>query len=82
MSKRAIEKAYVAYPLDATNRHDIRLNANRVGYQQGYEQAEKDTIERAAKWIMEFKNQLNVRFPITDAELLEQFRKEMGTETN
>ncbi len=42
MSKRAIEKAYVAYPLDATNRYDIRLNANRVGYQQGYEQAEKE----------------------------------------
>ena len=77
MSKRAIEKAYVAYPLDATNRHDIRLNANRVGYQQGYEQAEKDTIERAAKWIMD-----NVRLLITDAEFLEQFHKEMGADTD
>lgn len=52
MSKRAIEKAYVAYPLNATNRHDIRLNANRVGYQQGYEKAEKDTIERAVSWLI------------------------------
>lgn len=42
MSKRAIEKAYAAYPLDTINRDDIRFNANRVGYQQGYEQAEKD----------------------------------------
>lgn len=51
MSNRAIEKAYVAYPLDTTNQDDIRFNANRVGYQQGYEQAEKDTIERAVKWL-------------------------------
>ncbi len=52
MSKRAIEKAYAAYPLDATNQYDIRLNANRVGYQQGYEQAEKDTIEKVVSWLI------------------------------
>ena len=52
MSKRAIEKAYEAYPLNATNQYDIRLNANRVGYQQGYEQAEKDTIERVVSWLI------------------------------
>ena len=42
MSKRAIEKAYDAYPLNESNRYNNEWNAKRVGYQKGYEQAEKD----------------------------------------
>jgi hypothetical protein len=39
---KAILKAYEAYPLTQSNRYNHELNAKRVGYQQGYEQAEKD----------------------------------------
>lgn len=42
MSKRAIEKAYETYPLDESNRYNHELNAKRVGFQHGYEQAEKN----------------------------------------
>ena len=41
MSK-AVEKAYKAYPLTEDNRLNHERNAKRVGFQQGYEQAEKD----------------------------------------
>ena len=42
MSKIAIEKAYDAYPLNESNRYNNEWHAKRVGYQKGYEQAEKD----------------------------------------
>jgi len=41
MSK-AVEKAYEAYPLTEDNRLNHERNAKRVGFQQGYDQAEKD----------------------------------------
>ena len=41
MSK-AVEKAYKAYPLTEDNHLNHERNAKRVGFQQGYEQAEKD----------------------------------------
>jgi len=41
MSK-AVEKAYKAYPLTEDNRLNHERNAKRLGFQQGYEQAEKD----------------------------------------
>ena len=41
MSK-AVEKAYEAYPLNVANRLNHEWNAKRVGFQQGYHQAEKD----------------------------------------
>lgn len=55
MSKRAIEKAYETYPLDESNRYNHELNAQRVGFQHGYEQAEKETIERAVEYIKSTK---------------------------
>ena len=39
---KAVLKAYEAYPLTESNRYNHEINAKRVGYQQGYEQAEKD----------------------------------------
>lgn len=39
---KAVLKAYEAYPLTESNRYNHGMNAKRVGYQQGYEQAEKD----------------------------------------
>lgn len=41
MSK-AVEKAYKAYPLTEDNHLNHEWNAKRLGFQQGYEQAEKD----------------------------------------
>ena len=41
MSK-AVEKAYKAYPLTEDNHLNHEWNAKRVGFQQGYEQAEED----------------------------------------
>jgi len=41
MSK-AVEKAYKTYPLTEDNRLNHERNAKRLGFQQGYEQAEKD----------------------------------------
>ena len=48
MSK-AVEKAYEAYPLTEDNRLNHERNAKRVGFKQGYEQAEKDICE----WLEE-----------------------------
>ena len=53
MSKRAEEAVYKAYPLYDNDRYSYLRNALRIGYQQGYEQAEKDTIERAIKWLID-----------------------------
>lgn len=44
MSKRAIIAAYDAYPLNESNHLNHEYNAKRVGFYQGYEQAEKDII--------------------------------------
>lgn len=55
MSKRAEEAALKAYPVFPTNVNNDVWDDNkdaRVIYQQGYEQAEKDTIERAKQWII------------------------------
>ena len=61
MSKRAEEAALKAYPKEegkvwssAFGTFEFDKNAaERKGYQEGYEQAEKDTTDRAAKWIRE-----------------------------
>lgn len=56
MSKRAESAAREAYPeKDALNKkatgHYDPNYPRRKAYQQGYEQAEKDTIERALSWL-------------------------------
>ena len=58
MSKRAEEAALETYPVQLirtnfdTHEFDENIQAREV-YIQGYEQAEKETIERAAKWLEE-----------------------------
>lgn len=52
MSKRAVTAAYDAYPLNESNHLNHEYNAKRVGFKQGYEQAEKDTIEKAVSWLI------------------------------
>lgn len=60
MSKRSEEAAIKAYPINiqATRLYgDWDINsAEREGFVKGYEQAEKDTIERAISWLKEHAN--------------------------
>ena len=57
MSRRAEEAALKVYPekwfrdIDGDSYDCNRYE--RCAYQEGYEQAEKDTIERVCKWIEE-----------------------------
>lgn len=57
MSKRAEEAAMKAYPdYQATNATVVR-GFHRSLFIEGYEQAEKDIIERAIDWL---KNHINI----------------------
>lgn len=56
MSKRAEEAALNAYPKEIRDKNGIVIDIGhpqwiRDYYIEGYEQAEKDTIERAMEWI-------------------------------
>lgn len=59
MSKRAKEKAWKAYPKRPEQRYITAFGTfefdydapNREGFIKGYEQAEKDTVERAIAWL-------------------------------
>ena len=58
MSKRAEEVALKAYPVRTYRKdqgepeYSSDYNANdRYRFQEGYEQAEKDTIERVIEWV-------------------------------
>lgn len=57
MSKRAEQASLKAYPEKLEwDYRDIEYDPNmksRIIFRQGYEQAEKDTIERAVKWLEE-----------------------------
>lgn len=74
---RAEKAAYKQYPLDRLM--DLERNAKRVGYIVGYRQAEKDTIERAIKWLCE---QVNIGTIQTDSliRLGNDFREAMEEE--
>lgn len=50
MSKRAEERALKAYPYSGDDHKGTLCGAFRAVYQRGYEQAEKDTVDRAAEW--------------------------------
>ena len=56
MSKRAEEAALKAYPKETRDKNGIVIDIGhpqwiRDYYIKGYEQAEKDTIERAVEWL-------------------------------
>lgn len=62
MSKRAEEKALEIFPVKKVPYYGLSCNAyserdanldNRTLFCMGYEQGEKDTTDRAAKWIRE-----------------------------
>lgn len=86
MSKRAIEKAYDAYPLNESSRYNNEWNAKRVGYQKGYEQAEAETIERACDWLfahlpilVDYYNE-DIYEQADRSEFIKLFRKQMEEE--
>ena len=53
MSKRAKEMALRVFPVLFSERNglDYTFQDRRNAFEKAYEQAEKDTIEKAAKWI-------------------------------
>lgn len=57
MSKRAEEAAFMAYP-DYPTMDGGYVNQRRIRkvFSQGYEQAEKETTERAISWLKEHAN--------------------------
>ena len=48
-----VVKAYEAYPLTDVNKYNIEINSKRLGYQQGYEQCEKDFLEKLYVYLVE-----------------------------
>ena len=89
MSKRAEEKALEAYPVKMTplvyqdlidqfgGKTDIDVNTYpRCLFQEGYEQAEKEVIERAVAWLKDYVKY----FEIYDEKGIEEFKKAMEEE--
>jgi hypothetical protein len=56
MSKRAEEAALKAYPDKEVNGVSLVFSEQRRLFQEGYEQAEKDTIERVVEWLQGHSN--------------------------
>ena len=93
MSKRAEATSLEAYPPTYTTvkRHAKRVQSERTDthqpvraiFQQGYEQSEKDTIERAVKWLEEHADEYNgseSAFDHMEEEMITDFRKAMEEE--
>lgn len=54
MSKRSEEFANKAYPnYSPDGKTQVDMSSYRFACERGYEQAEKDTIERVCKWLEE-----------------------------
>lgn len=54
MSKQAEQAALKAFPVLFSERNgfDNTFKDRRLAFEKGYEQAEKDTIERAIQWLI------------------------------
>ena len=74
MSNRATIAAYDAYPLNESNHLNHEYNAKRVGFYHGYEQAEKETIERAVNVL------INLPSLVIPSNYIAYFRKKMMEE--
>ena len=85
MSKRSEDAALKAYPpkFVTQKRHPKRMQSEKVDvhapvreiFRRAYQQAEKDTIERAVEWL-EKSLQFGVH-PCSGASFIEQFKREM-----
>ena len=91
MSKRAEEAALKAYPEKIIEHVEepgfvVKRDLNRFDrnvYIQGYEQAEKDTIERAVMWLERHADEYNgseSSFDHMEEEMITDFRKAMEEE--
>lgn len=75
MSKGAEKAALEAYPYEGGTKGAV-CEASRPIFIQGYEQGQKETIERAVEWLKEHW----VKFPNPDVPteiVVKQFRKAM-----
>lgn len=85
MSKRAEDKAMYAWAVYEYREHPKGLYHTCFvdGYQEGYEQAEKDTIERAVMWLEKHADEYNLSessFDHMEEEMITDFRKAMEEE--
>lgn len=79
MSKKAEEKALKEYPVDMTPLGDDN-RAGREAYVKGYEQAEKDMIERACRWMLGNLATYFGHSPVYQQDMINDFRKAMEEE--
>lgn len=78
MSKRAEEAALKAYPdYRSWDGGYVTQRKPRTYYIKGYEQAEKDTIERAAEWLSSIENGDKI---VDVKAFVEAFKNEMEEE--
>jgi hypothetical protein len=59
--KQADKRALEAYPIDSYEGHDDMCR-QRGAFAKGYEQAEKDTIERACQILYDWNKQMTEMF--------------------
>lgn len=84
MSKRVKEAALKALPdYSPDGKHKVDLTLDRLLYQQGYEQAEAETIERACEWLfahltilVDYYNE-DIHENADRSEFIKLFRKQM-----
>lgn len=82
MSKRAEERARTFYSSENFDTLTL-LELGRKCFSEGYEQAEKDTIERAVMWLEEHADEYNgseSAFDHMEEEMIIDFRKAMEEE--
>ena len=91
MSKKAEERALEVYPVEicgyvtecrigATPKPQDWNEDKRKCYQEGYEQAEKDLIERACRWMLGNLATYFGHTPVYQQDMINDFRKAMEEE--
>lgn len=86
MSKIAENKALEAYPIDKLY-NDVNLQY-RIGYEEGYDQAMQDFLEKTCKWLKESITNnpecnriISKKGVITMGLLIEDFKNYMQNES-
>ena len=85
MSNRAFIRSYQAFPENGDEHHmcvsmdTLRWMDKRAGYQEGYSEAEKNTIERAVDWL---EKNVWESTGIDYSTLTDAFRKAMEEDVN
>ena len=85
MSKKVEERALEAYPVEIvktnfdTYEYDENVQAREI-YAEGYEQAEKDMIERACRWMLDNLATYFGYGPVYQQDMINDFLKAMEEE--